>query len=74
MEDTRKALYANFDLRIHGTQVEIEMRMLVEITWCEFKMQLTEVEVQAGSYGRTGTDIGAAQPPKFDESTSWAMF
>jgi hypothetical protein len=70
MEDTKKALYTNFDLRFHGTQVEIKMRRtVVEITW-----QLMEVKAQAGSCGRTGTGVGTVQPPKFDRSTSWAVF
>jgi hypothetical protein len=52
MEDTKKALYTNLDLRFRGTQVEIKMRTLVEITW-----QLMEVKAQAGSCGRTGSGV-----------------
>jgi hypothetical protein len=36
-------------------------------------MQLKEVEVRV-ECGRTGTTADAAKPPKFDETTSWAVF
>jgi hypothetical protein len=69
--------HKELDLRIQGKQVEIDAtRTLVETTRCEFKMQLAKVEAQAErrTCGRTGTDIDAVQPPKFDTSTSLAVF
>jgi hypothetical protein len=40
------------------------------------KVRIAEVEarVELGVGGRTGNDAGRAKPPKFDGSTSWAMF
>jgi hypothetical protein len=74
--DIKKGLREELNLRIHGTQVEIETRrMRVETTWYEFKLQLAEVKTRAEhrSYGRTGTGVGAMQPPKFYRSISWAV-
>jgi hypothetical protein len=40
------------------------------------EVRIAEVEawVELGVSGRTGNDSGRAKPPKFDGSTSWAMF
>jgi hypothetical protein len=53
-----------------------EIHSMRESTQRKFQVQLKEVEPQAGcgSHGRAGTSIGATQPLKFDELTSWAMF
>jgi hypothetical protein len=69
MADTKKGLYEELDLRIQGTQVEIET------TRHEFRTQLAEVEAlsEHGYRGRTGTGVGAAQAPNFDGLTSRAV-
>jgi hypothetical protein len=33
-----------------------------------------EARSKRGSRGRTGTEVGAAQPPKFDGSTLWTVY
>jgi hypothetical protein len=40
----------------------------------EVRMAEVEARVELGVCGRTGSDAGWAKPPKFDGSTSWAMF
>jgi hypothetical protein len=75
--DTMKDIHEDLDLRIQGTQVEIEtMKTLVETMWHGLKTRQGEVKAQAwcGSCSRTGTNVGIVQPPKFNRLTSWAMF
>jgi hypothetical protein len=58
--DTKKDLHEeSVDLRIQGTQVEIEMRTPVGTPQCEFNMQVPEVRALATciSCGRTGTSV-----------------
>jgi hypothetical protein len=53
-----------------------EIHSKTETTQRKFQMQLKEAETQAGcgSHRTADTSIGATQPPKLDELTSWAMF
>jgi hypothetical protein len=56
-------------------QVEVSNRFTaLENLDDEFRMCLAEVKTRAkcGMYQRTG--IGMVKPPKFNRSTSWAMF
>jgi hypothetical protein len=80
--DTKKDIHEELNLRIQGTQVEIETTLhgletfhkLHYHTQCEFKTHLAEVEARAKHRScRTGTGVGAARPPKLDRSTSWAV-
>jgi hypothetical protein len=62
--------------RPHGPGRNVRAKALVESTRHEVQMQLEEVEAwtERGTYQRTGTGPGAAKPPSFDGSTSWAVF
>jgi hypothetical protein len=48
------------------------MEAKIEAIRREFQIQLKEVWARA-ERGR-GTGVGAAKPPKFDRTTSWAVF
>jgi hypothetical protein len=74
--DTKKAFHKVFNLRIQGTIVEIEMRILVETIEHGLENRLREVKTQreCASCGRTGTSIGGMQSPKFGTSTSVDVF
>jgi hypothetical protein len=63
-------------LETKPTEVTGEFLHGLDITWHEFKTQLADVEAQAEhcSCRRTGTGVGAALLPKFNGSTSWAVF
>jgi hypothetical protein len=70
LSDMRKDLHKELGLML---QVEAQTaKALIQATWHEFQMQLKEVEARA-ECGR-GTGSGLAKPPKFDGTTSWAMF
>jgi hypothetical protein len=63
MANANKEFRKGFELRTLGTRINIQTtKTLVQ----------TELEVEAraerGSRGRTGTDVGVAQPPKFGGS------
>jgi hypothetical protein len=68
--DTKKDLHE--ELKMQLAEVVYEFLHRLDITWSEFKTQLAEGEDQSDyeSCWRTGTGIGMAQPPKFDESIS----
>jgi hypothetical protein len=46
----------------------------IEATWREFKTQLKEIQARAECGRGTGTGAYAAKPPKFDGTTSLAVF
>jgi hypothetical protein len=70
LADTRKDLHEELNLML---QVEGQTtKALIQATWHDFQTQLKEVEVQAEC--RRGTGSGLAKPPKFDGTTTWAMF
>jgi hypothetical protein len=68
--DTKNDLHE--ELKTQLAEVAGEFLCRLHITWHEFKTQLAEDEFQAKheSYGRIGTGIGVAQPPKFDGWTA----
>jgi hypothetical protein len=81
LADTRNALHEELGLMVQvetqTTKTEIRMtqeRMETEIAAArrEFQTQLEEVEV--GAEPGRGTGTGAMKPPKFDGTTSWAVF
>jgi hypothetical protein len=57
--DVKKDLQKELDIRAQGLEV---------------RMAEVEARVELGVSGHTGNDARRAKPPKFDGSTSWAMF
>jgi hypothetical protein len=70
--DTRKGLEKELGLMF---QVEAHTtKILIEANRRDLQTQLKEVEARAERRRVTGTGEGAAKPPKFDRTTSWAVF
>jgi hypothetical protein len=72
LADTRKDLHEELGLMF---QVEVKtVKALLETTQQKFQSQLDKVEARA-EWGRgTGACASMVQPPKFDGTTSWAVF
>jgi hypothetical protein len=58
------------EIRMNQERVEAE----IAATHHEFQTQLKEVEAEAKHGRGTGTSVGAAKQPKFDGTTTWAVF
>jgi hypothetical protein len=70
--DTREQFHEKLGLMIQG---EAQMtKTLIDTTWRELESKITEVKAQAGHRRGTGTGVGAAKPPNFNRTQSWAMF
>jgi uncharacterized phage infection (PIP) family protein YhgE len=70
--DTRKGLHEELGLLF---QVEAQTtKDLIEANRREFHSQLEEDESRAERGSRPAACASAAQPPTFDETTSWAVF
>jgi hypothetical protein len=81
---TKSLLETITDIRVHlqkelGLMIQVETQMtkiIIDTTGRGLMAKIAEVEVRAesGFCQRTGTGTGVAQTPKFDGSTSWAVF
>jgi hypothetical protein len=75
--NTRKDLQTELNIRAFkiGEAMDNFLEGL-EATRCKFKMRLAKIKARAalGVGGHTGSDARRAKPPKFDGSTSWAVF
>jgi hypothetical protein len=51
-------------------------KKLMEVTRREFRMQLSEVEAQAGrgGFGNTATEVDMIKPPEFNGPMFWILF
>jgi gas vesicle protein len=59
---------------ITGVKKDLQKELDFRAQGLEVRMAEVEARVELGVGGRTGNDAGRAKPPKFDGSTSWAMF
>jgi hypothetical protein len=72
-----KNLCEELDSEIQEARIDIQItKTLVETMGHGLNTRLAEVEVRTehGACRRTGTGVGGVKPPKFDRSTSWAVF
>jgi hypothetical protein len=71
MANTRNDLHDKLNLMIQG-EAQM-MKTLIDTTQQGREAKTAEVKARA-ECRRTGTGVGAAKPPKFDGTKSWAMF
>jgi hypothetical protein len=81
IENTMNNLHEELDamFQVEATIIKAELKInqermeaRIEGTQHDFQTQLKEVK--AGGKRERGTGTGAAKPPKFERTTSWAVF